>query len=71
VLAEVALDGPEPYQLTGDLLAWAAVTAAAGGVTKAGALGPADGFGLDALTAACAEIGLRQAGSDATPVDDA
>jgi len=60
VLAEVALDGPEPYRLTGDLLAWGAVTAAAGGVRGTGALGPADGYGLDDLTAACADLGLHQ-----------
>jgi short subunit dehydrogenase-like uncharacterized protein len=58
-LAEVTLDGPEPYLLTGGLLAWGAVTAAAGGVHGSGALGPADGFGLPELTAACADLGLR------------
>jgi short subunit dehydrogenase-like uncharacterized protein len=61
VLARVELDGPEPYLLTAELLAWGATTAQAGGVRGTGALGPADGFGLDELTAACAELGLRQA----------
>jgi NAD(P)H-binding len=61
VLAEVHLDGPEPYRLTGDLLAWGAVTAATHGVHGTGALGPVDAYGLDELTAACAEFGLHQA----------
>jgi len=58
-LAQVELDGPEPYRLTGDLMAWAAVTAAAGGLRGTGALGPVDGFGLDELAAACAALDLR------------
>ena len=60
VLAFVELDGPEPYGLTGDLLAWGATAAAGGAVDSTGALGPADGFGLDALESACAGIGLRR-----------
>lgn len=62
VLATVELDGPEPYRLTADLLAWGATAAAAGAVRGTGALGPADGFTLDALEAACAAIGLRRTG---------
>ena len=64
ILAEVLLDGPEPYQLTADLLAWGATTAAAGGVHGTGALGPVDAFGLDELAAACAELGLRRHDQD-------
>ena len=58
-LARVELDGPEPYQLTADLLAWAATAALDGAVVATGALGPADGFSLDTLEAACFSLGLR------------
>ena len=60
-LARVQLDGPNPYTLTGDLLAWAAVRARDGGLTGVGALGPVDAFGLPELTAGAADAGLRQA----------
>ena len=57
-LARVVLEGPNPYTLTGDLLAWAAARARTTGLAAAGALGPVDAFGLDVLTAAAAELGL-------------
>lgn len=59
-LARVVLDGPNPYTLTGDLLAWAAVRARDGGLTGVGALGPVEAFGLDPLVAGAAEAGLRE-----------
>jgi short subunit dehydrogenase-like uncharacterized protein len=59
-LARVALDGPNPYTLTGDLLGWAAVRARDGGLRGVGALGPVEAFGLDELTAGAAELGLRR-----------
>ena len=59
-LARVTLDGPNPYTLTGDLLAWGAVRARDGGLTGVGALGPVEAFGLDELTAGAAEAGLRR-----------
>ena len=40
------------------LLAWAAAQLAPGRVTTAGALGPVDAFGVEALEAACREAGL-------------
>ena len=58
LLAHVELAGPNPYSLTGDLLAWAARTIAAGGVLAAGALGPVEAFGLVTLQDACALAGL-------------
>ncbi|MGH3332156.1 MAG: saccharopine dehydrogenase family protein [Nocardioidaceae bacterium] len=61
-LHQVVLRGPEPYVLTGDLLAWGAVRAAAGNLRGAGALGPVQAFGLDELTTACAAAGLKEAG---------
>ncbi len=59
-LHRVVLRGPEPYVLTGDLLAWGAVRAAGGDLRGAGALGPVQAFGLDELTAACAAAGLKE-----------
>jgi short subunit dehydrogenase-like uncharacterized protein len=60
VLADVRLEGVNGYDLTARFLAWGAVTAAAGGLQGTGALGPVDGFGLDALEAGCAEAGIRR-----------
>jgi short subunit dehydrogenase-like uncharacterized protein len=59
-LASVRLRGINGYDLTGRLLAWAAAHLAAGRVTMAGALGPVDAFGVEALEAACREAGLSR-----------
>jgi len=59
-LAEVHLSGVDGYSFTGEILAWGAECAAGGGLTSAGALGPADGFGLDALESGCAEAGMAR-----------
>ncbi len=59
VLAEVELRGTNGYTFTGDILAWGARRAAEHGLEGTGALGPVDGFGLRALEAGCAEVGLR------------
>jgi short subunit dehydrogenase-like uncharacterized protein len=61
-LATVRLRGADPYSFTAPLLAWAAVTAAAQGVRPAGALGPAEAFGLASLEKACAEAGFHRQG---------
>jgi short subunit dehydrogenase-like uncharacterized protein len=55
------LEGANPYEFTGAILAWGATTAAEGGLQGTGALGPVDGFGLDALEAGCAEAGIARA----------
>jgi short subunit dehydrogenase-like uncharacterized protein len=60
VLAEVRLVSGEPYQLTADLLAWGAQRAAEHGVSRPGALGPVEAFGLDGLETAAREVGLRR-----------
>jgi short subunit dehydrogenase-like uncharacterized protein len=60
VLATARLTGPNPYDVTAGLLAWGAMTAAAGGVRGAGALGPVDGFGIGALQGGCAAAGLTR-----------
>ncbi len=60
-LSEVHLSGVDAYTFTGRILAWGAERAAAGGLNGTGALGPVDGFGLDALEAGCAEAGIARA----------
>ncbi len=60
VLAEARLEGVNGYDLTARFLAWGAETAARGGLQGTGALGPVDGFGLDALQAGCAEAGITR-----------
>ncbi|MFJ6248476.1 MULTISPECIES: saccharopine dehydrogenase NADP-binding domain-containing protein [unclassified Streptomyces] len=62
-LAEVHLEGPNPYTLTGELLAWAADRLATGSDATGpdatpGVVGPVTAFGLDALRHGCAELGL-------------
>jgi short subunit dehydrogenase-like uncharacterized protein len=59
-LAQVHLQGPDPYTLTARLLAWAATHAAGGGLKATGALGPVDAFGLDALQAGATSTGLER-----------
>lgn len=60
-LAEVRLEGPNPYDFTAHFLAWAARTAAAGRIHGPGALGPVAAFGREELEAGCAEAGLTRA----------
>jgi short subunit dehydrogenase-like uncharacterized protein len=57
-LAEVHVTGVNGYTFTGRILAWGAEQAAGGRLTGSGALGPADGFGIDELRAGCEEAGL-------------
>jgi short subunit dehydrogenase-like uncharacterized protein len=59
-LATVRLTGGDPYSFTAAVLAWAADRAAAHGVRPAGALGPAEAFGLTSLERACAEAGFHR-----------
>ena len=59
-LAQVVLEGPNGYTLTGAFLAWGASRARDGGLQGTGALGPADAFGLDRLEKGCAEAGLKR-----------
>jgi hypothetical protein len=60
-LAEVELGGPEPYTLTAGIIAWAAQQEAEG----AGALGPVQAFGLEALEAGCRQAGLARVSAEA------
>jgi short subunit dehydrogenase-like uncharacterized protein len=57
-VSRVRLAGPDPYAMTADLLAEAAVRASAGAVTGTGALGPVQAFGLAGLTELAATAGL-------------
>ena len=59
-LASVEVRGVNGYDFTGRILAWGAAKARDGGIRGAGALGPAEAFGLDELTAGCAEAGISQ-----------
>jgi short subunit dehydrogenase-like uncharacterized protein len=60
-VSRVQLAGPDPYAMTADLLAEAAVRAAAGQVRGTGALGPVQAFGLAGLTELAATAGLTRA----------
>lgn len=60
-LSSVRLEGVNGYTFTADILAWGATTAADGGLQGTGALGPVDGFGLDALEAGVREAGIARA----------
>jgi short subunit dehydrogenase-like uncharacterized protein len=61
-LATVRLEGDNPYDFTGAVLAWGAIAAARGELRGTGALGPVDGFGLDALQQGVASAGIARRG---------
>lgn len=58
--ARVQLEGPNPYDLTAELLAWGAQAAVRQPPAVTGVVGPVDLFGLAALEAACANLGLTR-----------
>jgi short subunit dehydrogenase-like uncharacterized protein len=58
VLSQARVEGPSPYDLTAELLAWAAAMLLTRRETTPGVLGPVDAFGLDALVSGCADMGL-------------
>ncbi|MFE3725948.1 SDR family NAD(P)-dependent oxidoreductase [Nocardia sp. NPDC059154] len=57
-LAEVHLEGPSIYTLTGELIAWGAAQLLTGPRLTTGVVGPIEAFGREALLQGCAEIGL-------------
>jgi short subunit dehydrogenase-like uncharacterized protein len=59
-LSTVRLEGDNPYDFTGAMLAWGAIRAAEGGLLGSGALGPVDAFGLEALEAGVADAGIAR-----------
>jgi short subunit dehydrogenase-like uncharacterized protein len=61
-LSDVRLLGNNVYTFTAEILAWGAMTVARGGMQGVGALGPVDGFGLDALEQGAAAAGIAAAG---------
>jgi short subunit dehydrogenase-like uncharacterized protein len=63
-MSEVHLTGVDGYTFTGQILAWGAERALDGGLRGTGALGPVDGFGLEELTAGCAEAGIAEKDQD-------
>jgi short subunit dehydrogenase-like uncharacterized protein len=58
--ARVDLTGVNGYDLTGRMLAWAAITLAGKAPEVAGAVGPVQAFGLDPLAEACRDAGLTR-----------
>ena len=59
-LSEVHLAGVEGYEFTAGILAWGADRVAAGDLKRAGALGPIEAFGIDALEIGCREAGVSR-----------
>jgi short subunit dehydrogenase-like uncharacterized protein len=57
-LASVRVEGPNGYDLSADLMAWAASELAHGRVEGVGALGPVEAFGIDRLVEGCRSAGL-------------
>ncbi|MFJ5280896.1 saccharopine dehydrogenase family protein [Streptomyces parvulus] len=57
-LAEIHVEGPNPYALTGELIAWAADRLATRSGATPGVVGPTTAFGVDTLREGCAEVGL-------------
>ncbi len=65
LLTRVEMKGPNGYTFTGDVLAWGAQQALDHGLAGTGALGPVEAFGLRALEAGCAELGLTETAAPA------
>ncbi len=59
-LVTVRLEGENPYDFTGAMLAWGAISVAGGGLRGSGALGPVDAFGLDELETGVADAGIAR-----------
>ncbi|MFE1440168.1 saccharopine dehydrogenase family protein [Streptomyces sp. NPDC058739] len=57
-LAEVHLEGPSIYTLTGELMAWAAQQLTTWNGPSRGVIGPIEAFGTGPLRQGCAECGL-------------
>ncbi len=60
LIHHIEMRGPNGYDFTARILAWASVEAARGAITQVGALGPVAAFGLHAFGAAAQDAGLRQ-----------
>jgi short subunit dehydrogenase-like uncharacterized protein len=60
IVSQVELDGPNPYDLTGRIVGWAAEQSVSGGLKASGTITPVEAFGLEELRAACEQIGLNE-----------
>jgi len=60
ILDQVTVEGPTPYELTAETLAWGAAMLHADRTSEVGALGPTDAFGLEAFVDGCGLMGLRE-----------
>jgi len=58
VMSEVQVVGPNVYDLTAELMAWAAERLVNGEFASAGVVSPIQAFGFDELSRACGELGL-------------
>ncbi len=67
VVSHVAVEGPSPYDLTAELLAWSARNVQAGQLQRNGAVGIVDAFGYEAAVTGCAELGLAEVPSPDSP----
>lgn len=56
----VQVEGPNPYDLTGQLLAWSARMLSRRAEKGVGTMGPVAAFGLDAFVAGCMAMGLAE-----------
>jgi short subunit dehydrogenase-like uncharacterized protein len=63
ILASVHLEGVDGYEFTAGMLAWAAIGALEAPIDAAGALGPVEALGLEALERGVAEAGISRAAS--------
>ncbi len=61
MLSRVELVGVDGYTFTARFIAWAAEMAVSGKISKTGAIGPVEAFGLDALRGGCEQSGLTVA----------
>lgn len=61
ILSEVKLEGIDGYTFTAAFLAWASQRALEGAIDGAGALGPAEAFGLDELERGVSAAGISRA----------
>lgn len=60
ILAQTHLEGPSPYNLTGELMAWAAGELADGNGQTPGVVGPVQAFGLARLRTGANAAGLTE-----------
>ena len=59
LIHRIVMDGPNGYDFTARILAWASVEATHGVISETGAVGPVGAFGLELLRAAAEGAGLR------------